>query len=230
MNKKILAFTLVEIIVSLSIMAFVSMLGFISFAKMTPKAYKLKFKSANLSFKSSIQNMISNPLYYDEESGFMDLEEVIFDDNNSGVSEEIYGVEKFRKLLLRELGISFQNNLECYMLTNDLTPTKKNLCYIADNSVVWGIPNTDFYEKGIVIEKSITKRNSRYVPITIYTDVKKVSSEEDFQKYAILLGVRADGTIKLLNTVDCKDRKYKKYAQCDVADMFASLDTRYERN
>jgi len=219
------AFTMAELLISLGIIALLSLIALYGLSKATPRVDKLKFKTANLSFKNAIDSMLNNSTYYSEEDGFTDISDVKLDDMYAEDSVEYNGIMKFRNLLLHELGVSMLNtSFDCKILTTSTHPQTSHLCYRADNGVIWGIPDTDFKKTGVV---KITNKNgftSKYTPVTVYVSSDYYKTDDDFKQYAIIYGVRRDGDITLIHTIkDCDNKDNKKFAQCDIADMFASL-------
>ena len=232
--KKRFAFTITEVLLALAIIAFVSVLGMYAFStagpnsKFSSKVDRLKFKNANLTFKYTLSNLISNPAYYSDESGFTDLDEVNFNDKYIQNNVSFSGKEKFRHLFLKELGIPIgSKNLDCYMLINSIKPERTDLCYIGDNGVVWGIPDTDFVDYGVIEQENMTGGNSYYAPVTMYVNASNIDSEDSSYHNAVVIGVRADGSTVMINTVkDCENKRSENYAQCDIADVFASTNSR----
>lgn len=218
-------FTLVEALIAMAIIAFVSLLSVHMFMRVSPRVDKLKFKNANLSLKHAISNVLSNPSYYSEESALTDLDDVTFEDMHSEGGIRYGGVEKFRHILLRELGVRIAgNNIPCYMPVNSAEPKLTQLCYKSDNGAIWGIPDTDFINVGVVKQMNSTGAISKFVPVTIYFN-NFTETVQGFYNYAVVIGVRADGSTSLLDSVvDCKNKLNKNYAQCNVEDMFAGLD------
>ena len=229
------AFTLVELSVAFVLIAFVGLLSFNSFTKLDTKAYKLKIKTANVALQNALNNLVSNPVYYSD-LGFVDTSEVKFRGDDAE-NVEYQGDKKFRFLLLKELGVSIANqNLECIMIDDSFKSersfefTKSSLCYRADNDVIWAIPDTNFKDKGVVESENVTGNMSLYTPITVYPFYSKNITEEDFKRYAIVFGVRSDGAVKILTTIDCDSKANKSFLQCNLEEVFGSVENEYKTN
>lgn len=229
MNKKT-GTTIAELGIVLMIIGFIALISLSVFGVVLPKVSKLKFKNANLTFKHAINVLISNPIYFSPEGDLTDLSTIELQDTDGGASIRYGGEVKFRHLLLREMGVSLTNNMNCYMLLNSKTPENRKWCYQADNGIVWAIPETDFANFGLVEHKNATGNISKYVPVTIYIDFSNKMTKEDFYQKAIVIGVRRDGALALIESdkINCNNKEYKKYAQCEIADMFGSLNANFE--
>lgn len=228
MNKK-KATTIAELGIVLIITGFLALISITVFGVVLPKVSKLKFKNANLSFKHAMNILISNPIYFSPEGDLSDTSDIELQDIDGGPSIRYGGDVKFRHLLFREMGIPLADNIDCYMLVDSKTPQSRKWCYQADNGIVWAVPETDFITKGVVEQKNAQGVVSKYVPITIYPDFSSKMTSNDFYQKAIVMGVRRDGALTLIesDTVNCKKNEYKNFAQCQIADMFGSLNANF---
>ena len=209
--NKITAFTFAELMLTLFISVSLSIMLIGVFKGAREYIEKIKLKNINIEFKNGIDNVIRSPKYYPGDTDLSNTEEV----------EKYSGVNKFRSVLLNELGIQELNPVYCYILEGNKN-ISKSTCYRGGNNVIWGIPDTDFKTINVVEASNASGSIYKYVPVTIYPDPDKISSVDYFKRFAIVYGVRRDGDITIINNVDCSDYKYKEYNQCKCKEAITS--------
>ena len=212
------AYTFAEVMISLSIWAAISVLTVNVLKGTTEYVEKVRYKNVTLEFKNGLNRVMTNPYYYPGDSDLANIKEVKIENDADATYKSYKNKTKFRGLLLKELDIREQNPILCYMMTKDKTTSLDN-CYRGANNVIWGIPDTDFDNTNIVNAQTASGSVYKYVPVTIYPDSKHYSSSLDFDKYAIVYGVRRDGDITMINNVDCSLSQYKDYNQCKFIDL-----------
>ena len=217
-NKK--AYTLAETMLTMLIWAFVAVLTLSVFKGAGEYIEKIKLKNVTLEFKHALDAVVTNPYYYPLDSDLANLDEISEENALDATNVAYKGKNKFRSLLLKELNVSNVGLTSCYIMIKDKKVSLEN-CYKGTNNVLWGIPDTDFDETNIVLAKNPSGSVFKYVPVTIYPDVKNYSSIADFNAYAIVYGVRRDGDVTIINNVDCTKNEYKTYNQCRLKDFIS---------
>ena len=164
----------------------------------------------------ALEKTMTDPIYYSVNSDLSDTSLVTLDDKSFA------GENKFREIIMHEMGISTVGYVPCEILQGN-NVVKSNNCFVQDNGVVWGIPNTDF--KSINLRKTQNAQGtvSDYLPITIYSNSEKIYREGGyFESESIILGVRKDGAITPITTVDCNQKNAQELYQCNSAEFFTS--------
>ena len=223
MKRKQTAFTLAEILVVLGIIAVVTVLGTIVIAKSSPEVYKLRTKQSYLLLKRALGAVVTNPLYYTPEGNLADLSASTTDD------ETYVGTTKFRELMLKEMEIDDSSRVDCEILTSS-GPEVVRTCYQTENSVIFGIPNTDFINENLIRHRNVQGSVANYLPITIYPNSSIVLNQKSgyLEKGAIFIGVRADGAVSIVNSIDCEEGNNKDTIQCRAADYISTLSIDFE--
>jgi type II secretory pathway pseudopilin PulG len=223
MNKKLLAFTMAEIIITLSMIAVLATLTRIVITKTTPEVYKLRTKQMNIIFKSALSNIVTDPLYYRPEGNLADLEEVTTD------TDTYMGETKFRDIMFKEMGIDKTSKTNCEILTS-AGAQESEQCYITENDVTIGIPPTDFVTKNLIRRRNAQGAVFDYLPITIYPNTSAIKKRTGnyMDEEAIFFGVRRDGAVAIISNLDCDDELYKNALQCRAADYIATLNIDFE--
>ena len=211
------ALTFAELTGTFIILAFISSVVIKSYSVNYEEAAKIKFKNAIVSFKIAMENLLTDPMYYQANEDLTDTSVI-------EVDEAIYsGNAKFRMLLMKELGIDTQGYFSCEILQGDKVAIS-NDCYKQDNGVVWGVPNSDFKTENLRKVENAQGGVSKYLPITIYSnyDIIEKNKKNYFERNALIIGVRRDGAITPITTVDCEKEVNKASLQCNSAEFFTS--------
>ena len=213
MNKKI-AFTMVEAMIILVIGAFISTLTAVSIKNTKEHVDILALRKSMLDLNSALNNVLSNKMYYSDAKGFADLSHDNFD--NIVISNE---KTKFQMVMFDDLEISVTSPVKCTAMQGDYKITDNVDCYLRDDGTVWHIPNTDFDSVNMLKATNASGVASLYLPVTIYPNLKFISSKFEFEKYAVVTGIRRDGATLNLNSVDCSKDEFKKYNQCKIVEF-----------
>jgi len=213
------AFSAAELIIGIVILAFVSTTLLRVLNVNHEHVQKIKFQNALTSFKMALEYVLINPLYYSSSADLSDVSLINIDDETFG------GDTKFRELVLKELGIDFRGRFECEILEGDNVGVSGN-CYKQDNGTIWGIPNTDFSTLNLKQAQNSLGSVSNYLPVTIYVDPEVIQKTDYFEQNAILLGVRSDGVLTVLNTIDCDKEENQAALQCHTKDYLTITNKR----
>ena len=214
------AFTLVELLLSLAIGGVMCITLLCVYNGASNYIEKIKLQNVIQEFKTGLNSVIKNPTYYANDSDLANLEEVKIENAVDGSYKSYKATTKFRGVLLRELNVREYDPISCYIMMEDKHYSLDN-CYKGDNNVVWGVPETDFVEKNVVFAQNASGSVYKYVPVTIYPDLKHLTEIADLDRYALVYGVRRDGDITVIATVDCSEDQYKSYNQCKYADFIS---------
>ena len=215
------AFTLAELMMVIAVSATIGIITIGTYTGVEKYLNKVKLNNTTLEFKNGINSVITNPNYYTDDGDLANTKEVKVENAYDG-SERIHkGRNKFRSLLLYELKVLESSQIPCYIMSDNKNVSYGN-CYKGQNNVIWGIPDTDFTEVGITFSSDASGSVYKYVPITVYPPSAKYATLSDFNKYAVIFGVRRDGDITIINNIDCSDLQYKDYNQCKVRELMSS--------
>lgn len=206
-NKILKAFTLAEVLIVLVLMSTTILLVMSSIKKIVPDKDVVMFKKAYSTLKSTVEELKSDEYLYPDSNGFKNVERVTID------GKSFANDSKFREAFKSRLNV-YANNVVCPMLTESNTIGSGNICFMTTDGIVWGLPYTSF-------------NSSQYYPITIFPKRFKKPVENAKQwnyarENALMVGIRYDGKIKILDNVlgaDCKNEKHKKYVQCQAKDL-----------
>lgn len=212
MNKKI-AFTMVEAMIILVIGAFISTITAVSVKNTKEHFNILALRKSVLDLNSALNNVLSNKMYYSDTKGFADLSHDNFD--NIVISN---AKTKFQMVMFDDLEIAIASPVKCTVMQGDYKITENADCYLRDDGTVWYIPNTDFDSVNMLKASNASGATSLYVPVTIYPNSKFILSKDEFEKNAVVIGVRRDGATIHLNSVDCSKDEFKKYNQCKIVE------------
>lgn len=213
-NKVKSAFTVVEVLLTMSILSFMLLMIITNAAKQTPDLAKARYKKAYLTVEQTVAKLIEDDgLYPDAFLGFKYTETSITEFG------EVIGensAAKFRDAFKFELDpIEDGINCEC------LGGTCEGDCFKTDEGIVYGIPNTDFQNAGVKTNKYSIYKNGKttsekFVPITIYTDFEKSEKNKTQGKDALYVGVKYDGEVRIFcDKGDCKNPIEKDYLMSD---------------
>ena len=210
--KKSYAFTLMELLITLSVIGVLIAITITGTKYLTPDVDKARFKKAYTTVEKTVTKLINDDDVYPDDMGFMNLSSVITDLNESFGLED--GRTKFRDAF-KYLQNTIKDDLDCPMLSVGM-----GKCFMTDDGVVWGIPDTDFNSKGVVQVDGIT-----YAPITIYTNWEKLTksggvSTSKMDDNAFFIGVKYDGNIRILNNITCTS--LSQALQCKAVEFLKS--------
>jgi len=198
------AHTLAELTIVLLAWAATALISLSIFKGINHYIQIVKLKNINMEFRNALDAIITNTEYYPKDSDLATSDKT-----------------KFRNLLLKELKVSKSEPLSCNMMYENKKITAGS-CYAGTNNVVWCIPDTDFKEENIVNAKNPSGSIYKYVPVTIYPGLKNISTALDFDKYAIVYGIRRDGDFTIINNIDCNENEHKNYNQCKSVDIVSA--------
>ena len=204
-------FTLVEILLALSVLGFLFVMTITNISNIAPDPNKARFKKGYADIESVIYNLSTNDAIYPNDEGFKNTAQVIF--KNTGETIGFDGpTAKFREAFKSSITV-VKDKINCNLYPGTTSTTG---CFMSESGVVYGIPDTDFEMTGVVKDSDI----GNLAPITIYT---RFTENQSVDKYAFIVGVRADGKLKILYTVDCDEEDAKnKYLQCNSIDFIKS--------
>lgn len=217
------AFTLAEILLTLVILGLLIVLTSSRLLRQTPDINKTRFKKAYVVTEQIVQKLVRNEVLYPGSKILKNTEPVITTAGDQfGVSDE---KAKFREAFKYYLSI-VKDNIQCDVYQNG----SSNECFMSNDGVVYGIPDTDFEDIGVVkftLSSDGAAGNviqEAYVPVTVYTSWK---TKKDISTDAFVIGVRYDGKIKILNNEGCAskdDLRCKAEAYLESEDIKADSD------
>ena len=231
--KKFKGFTLSEIIISLIVIATIVALS-LSVKNVSINNVNLTLKKASQTLNEIVQNLLDDANYYDDESSFVDLNEVRLDDNTP-----VGGKRKFRTLfynmLKQHVVFSGDMVLLCPVLVSEDDIDEDALCLMSEDGIIWGIPDTDFRELNVV--KILNKGyENAYLPITVYPKcnleyfddegiARCQGSSKDgiayFEDNAVVFALRQDGDIKPYSKFDCSLEENSQRLQCRLGKIIS---------
>lgn len=232
--RKFKGFTLSELLIALGIMAVLVTLTISVNRGNSDINVNLSLKKASQTINEIVQNLLNDADYYDENSSFADLNEVRLISDNRPVSDE----SKFRELfvsMLKQSGVLPANGvLTCPVLLSEYNINENGLCFMSEDEIVWGIPDTDF--RSINVVKILRKGfETPYVPVTVYPKCKLVNvgnnnfsckynnAKEFFNSEAVVFAIRQDGDIRPYSHFNCEDESHKGRLQCRLSEIISSV-------
>lgn len=222
--KKIMAFTLAEIVLTLGIVSILIGLMSSKVMRQSPDIEKTKVKKAYIVVERTINSLINNEVLYPNADMLMrDLTPVITSVGDRFGNSDDDGVTKFRDGFKYYLDI-LEEDISC---TTQLGNSDN--CFRTADGIVFGIPDTDFVEDGVSNFTDDTNRAAAnnlartYVPVTVYPKWEK-NGENDFRNDTMVIGVRFDGQIRILNNDrNCPADNNKRLA-CRLESILQSDD------
>ena len=224
-SKKNIAYSLAEVMIALGLMTV--LLGLVSsrVLKQSPDIEKLRIKKAYVTIEKTINSMINNDVLYPGDNMLKNLEPVI-----TSVGEQ-FGVNdiktKFRDSFMYYLTV-VEEDFACDIYTGLSSTVSFDNCFKSSDGVVYGIPDTDLQNVGIIPYTSgrAGAREQYYVPITVYPNFE---NKKDVKNDTMLIGVRFDGKINIFATgEDCDDDS--RDISCNVLKLLHSSDIKRENN
>jgi len=219
--RRNLAYTLAEIMLSLVIIGVLIGFTVSKVLKQSPDIDKTRVKKAYLTIEKTITSMLDNEVLYPDEYMLKNLESV-----TTTVGDQ-FGT-KNRQTKFRDAFMYYQNIVEedisCEVYTSNTVSQKVNNCFKSSDGIVYGIPNTNFENVGVVSYKGtrVGAREHKYVPITVYPNFE---SKNNLENDTMRVGVRFDGKIQILNT-ECADDTIS----CRVLNMLHSDNVKREQH
>lgn len=188
--KKNNGFSLVEVLLTLSVLGGLFAIAVSAVPTLMPNADLAKFKKAYSVTEFSVRSLLDNEVLYGGSGGFLDTTPVELSSNNTIIGYNGKAA-KFREAMQYVMTVA-KSGIDC-PLPAGFSCSLKNCCYKTDDGVVWGIPDTDFDSRGVA---TITEEGIKYnyAPIAVYTNFENKSKI----KNAYIIGVDADGRIALL--------------------------------
>lgn len=230
--KKNKGFTLSEVVIALGIMATIIALS-ITVRNTFIGSTNLSIKKASMVLNEVIQNLLNDANYYAQDSSFVDLKEVRLADNTP-VRGEIKFKELFKSMIKLHGAFTGDRVLLCPILVSEYDVEDESVCYMTEDGIVWGIPNTDFRENNVV---KILSRGyeTPYLPISVYVNCKLGDFTQDgvvhcegsedgevyFDKNAVVFAIRQDGDIKPYSRFDCTQEENKEILQCRLGKIIS---------
>ncbi len=231
LNKK--GYTLMETLIVLVVLGTVFALT-VSVTKNMRNNTNMAIKKASQTMNEVVENLLSDMNYYSGDEGFGDIREVKLSNGRP-----VRGDEKFRELFKNMLRLNMRMRegeiLLCPILGANNQVLKDAECFMSEDGIVWGIPDTDFREKNIV---KMMRRGyeTTYVPVTVYPNCqleneaddngivhcKKSESATYFDTNAIVFAVRKDGDIRSYSKFDCENSSYRESLQCKTAEIISN--------
>lgn len=212
-NTKKIGHTAVETLVAISLIAFIGTISIMLFTQNFNSDTKIRIKNCYLEITQVVDKILNNPRYYSSTADFTDTSEV----DLFGGQSFSKGVQKFKQIVAYEMGQELGGKIKCEALSFDGSKGVKNDCFQGDNGAIWYIAESDFNVK------TYRYNNTNYVPITFYPNPRAVNANDInyFDEEAVIIGVARDGSIGLIQTVNCKTKKYKDYMQCKAESLIA---------
>lgn len=224
------AFTLQEILLSIVIMAVITVIVMPVIKSIGVNKNKLGIKKANQTLHDVVQNMVNDGTAYSGDNDFSDTSLVIMSDE-FGNAINADGINKFSLVFYSKLRVSKYSSKQdegldyepCEILLANGVTNKQGRCYRTEDNIVWGVPATDFKNFN-VLKVNNNGYQVTYVPITVYPafSPQKMAEEDNyFENNAVFFAVRQDGDIRVVPQVDCNEQQNKEKLQCKAIDYIA---------
>ena len=198
MKIKKLAYSLAEIMVALGVTGILIGLLTTKVLRQSPDIEKTRVKKAYIAIEQTISSMINNDVLYPDDNMLKNLESV-----TTSVGDQ-FGVNspnaKFREAFMYYLNIA-EEGFSCEAFVNATASVDIDTCFMSSDGVVYAIPDTDFERTNVVPYKGtrVGAREHMYAPITVYPNFE---NKQNPQTDTMLVGVRYDGKIKILNNLE----------------------------
>ncbi len=210
-NKR--AFTVVEILLTLSILGFILLMVTLNARKQLPDLHKARYKKAYLTVEKTVSELINDEQMYPSLFlGLKYLETVV---TEFGEPIGIVQNAKFRDAFIYTVD-PIKEDIPCQCLGG-----KDCKCFMTDDGVVYGIPDTDFENVGVL--SNFYDERVKYLPITVYTDFEKSQKNNTFSEDAMYIGVQYDGNIKIFHPAKCTVKDKNRYCKAEEYLMSDSI-------
>lgn len=223
MKIKKIAYSLAEIMVALAVTGMLIGLLITRVLRQSPDIEKTRVKKAYITIEQTIRSMINNDVLYPDDNMLRNLEPV-----TTSVGDQ-FGVNspnsKFRDAFMYYLNIA-EEGFSCAAFVNAVASIDIDTCFMSSDGVVYGIPDTDFERTNVVPYRGtrVGAREHMYVPITVYPNFEQ---KQNPQTDTMLVGVRYDGKIQILNnTEDCAENSID--ISCKVLEFLHSDNIKEE--
>lgn len=225
--KKNNAFALAEILLTLALVGV--LIGLLSgkVLRQMPDIEKTRVKKAYVVIEKTIFSMTNNDVLYPGDLILRNLEPVITTVGDQfGVRDEtLLPNSKFRDSFMYYMSIA-EENISCDILDGAGIEVADN-CFKTSDGTVYGIPDTNFESVGVVEAPvpgaAVGSLATKFAPITVYPSW---NDKKDYASNAIVVGVRFDGKIQILNN-DC--RADSEDLRCKIEDILESDDIKRNR-
>ena len=218
MVKNKFAFTIVECLITLSLIGMLCVITLIGMNKLMPDQDKVRFQKAYYTISKTVSQMINDDVLYPNPSmGFAYIAQVVISKDIDSFDD----VSKFRNAFRFYAPVK-QYGVNC--ATNDKS-NKDGICFLLDSGAVVGIPGATFgsqrlatYIDPVTGEGAFKNTNVHlvktdgtdaangeanvFLPIYVYTSTKGMDDIAN----AYIVGVSKMGTIRLIPNVANADK------------------------
>lgn len=205
--KKKYAFTVVEVLLTLAILGFMILMITLNARKQIPDVDKAHYKKAYLVIEQTVANLINDEqLYPDLFSGFKFTDRAVTEFGEV-IGDDPY--EKFRDAF-KYVVDPLKDDIPC-----PCAAAGQCTCFMTDDGVVYGIPDSDFDSINVVdnLYKIDGTTVEKFLPITIYTNWKKTSSDNAYDLDATYVGVQYNGNIRIFHPAECSEADNHRYCK-----------------
>lgn len=225
------AYTFIEIMAVMMIIGFLFVVTAFHLSNVGANNSLARFKKGYASVESAVSSLVSDSNIYGSRLGFKDTQKAELklykdgDPNNEGTSlGEVLGENpkaKFRDSFKYFLNV-IKDNIDCDIYKG----SSSSGCFMTDDGVVFGIPNTDFVSNMLTITDSDGDK-VKVMPITMYVNYD--GTKKDPENDAFIIGVEYDGNLHFIETVNkslCAGKKQpvqcylKEYANSKTIGIF----------
>ncbi len=204
--KKIIAFSLAETLIMLSVIGVFMIFVAKSASKVSLNQDLAKFKKAYSEIETTISKLMNDELIYGTTSGFLDTESITLEHIGEIIGQN--GVSKFRDAFKYSIHY-VEDKIDCEIYEG----YSPDGCFQTNYGVVFGIPDTDFVKKGVIETLDANNNKITAVPITFYTNYRPGQTVKDNAFVAV---VTYDGAIYFKNTKDANCSSNSKQMQCNL--------------
>ena len=219
------AFTFIEVMAVMIIIGVLFVITVSSITRIMTDNKMARFKKGYAVFENTINTLIHNPSIYGTRRGFKDTSKAILYMSKKDGDETIYvstgeviganPLKKFRQGF-KYTANAIKDGIKCDIYPEDVS----NDCFMTDDGVVFGIPDTDFDKENMKTIRDEDDDKIKVLPVTMYVDYD--GSKKDPKKDAIIIGVQYDGNIRFIRKRGCK--KTSKEVACQL-DKYINSNT-----
>lgn len=194
-KKNITAYTLVEILISITVIGFLFAVAILGISKVMTDNSMARFKKGYANLEQTVAYLINNESIYGTSDGFKNTSSVTLEDVGDTIGSR--ELEKFRDAVKYHLNV-VKDKLKCQTYYSSGW-YKQSFCFMTDDGVVYGIPNTNFQRTGVKYFK-IIYGDSDYekvylLPVTMHVNYNANDTEQTDD--AVIAGINYDGRIFL---------------------------------
>ena len=214
---KRMGFSLAETMMMLAVVGILLVFTAKSASKISLDQDLARFKKAYSGIEQTVSYLVNDQLFYGTTSGFKDIDPITLENIGEVMGQK--GVTKFRDAFKYHIKY-VEDKIDCPIYGG----TSSSGCFMTDDGVVFGIPDTDFAEKGVITIKDANNNSVKAAPITFYTNYAKGQTVDD---NGFVVAITYDGRIYFKNTVGkaCDSGKSKKM-QCRLKDYVQSTSVK----